>query len=107
MEPEALGCASEQKGLRRHGTLQARSSPTLPGHHTMGTAKIFGILLIVAGALGLVYGGFTYTKETHSAKLGPITLQVKDKETVYIPVILSAAALGLGAFLLVAGRKSS
>jgi hypothetical protein len=72
----------------------------------MGTAKIFGILLIVAGALGLVYGGFTYTKETHSAKLGPITLQVKDKETVYIPVILSAAALGLGVFLLVAGRKS-
>jgi hypothetical protein len=73
---------------------------------TMGTSKIFGILLIVAGALGLIYGGFTYTKETHSAKLGPITLQVKDKETVYIPVILSAAALGLGAFLLVAGRKS-
>jgi hypothetical protein len=73
----------------------------------MGTSKIFGILLIVAGALGLIYGGFTYTKETHSAKLGPITLEVKDKETVYIPVILSAAALGLGAFLLVAGRKSS
>jgi hypothetical protein len=73
----------------------------------MGTSKIFGILLIVAGALGLIYGGFTYTKETHSAKLGPITLQVKDKETVYIPVILSVAALGLGAFLLVAGRKGS
>lgn len=72
----------------------------------MGTSKILGILLIVAGALGLIYGGFTYTKETHSAKLGPITLQVKDKETVYIPVILSAAALGLGLFLVVAGRKS-
>jgi hypothetical protein len=72
----------------------------------MGTSKIFGILLIVAGVLGLVYGGFTYTKETHSAKLGPITLEVKDKETVYIPVILSVAALGLGGFLLLAGRKS-
>jgi hypothetical protein len=72
----------------------------------MGTSKIFGILLIVAGVLGLVYGGFTYTKDTHSATLGPITLNVKEKETVYIPVILSAAALGLGAFLVVAGRKS-
>ena len=72
----------------------------------MGISKIFGILLIVAGALGLIYGGFTYTKETHSAKLGPVTLQVKDKETVYVPVILSVAALGLGAFLLVARRKS-
>ena len=73
----------------------------------MGTSKIIGILLLVAGALGLIYGGFTYTKDTHSAKLGPITLNVKEKETVYIPVILSAAALGLGAFLLVAGKKNS
>ena len=72
----------------------------------MGTSKILGILLIVAGALGLVYGGFTYTKDTHSAKLGPITLNVLEKETVHVPLILSVAALGLGAFLLVAGRKS-
>ena len=72
----------------------------------MGTSKIFGILLIVAGALGLIYGGFTYTKDTHSAKLGPITVNVKEKETVVIPLVLSVAALGLGAFLLVSGRKS-
>jgi len=71
----------------------------------MGTSKIFGILLIVAGVLGLVYGGFTYTKDTHSAKLGPITLNVQEKETVVIPLILSVAALGLGGFLLLAGRK--
>jgi hypothetical protein len=67
----------------------------------MGIAKIAGILLIAAGALGLVYGGFSYTKETHSAQLGPITLQVKEKDTVYIPVILSAAAIAVGVFLLV------
>ena len=71
----------------------------------MGASKILGIILIVAGALGLVYGGFTYTKETHSAKLGPITLQVQEKETVYVPLLVSAAALGLGVFLLVAGKK--
>jgi len=67
----------------------------------MGMARIAGILLIVAGALGLVYGGFTYTKETHSAQLGPLTLQVQEKETVYVPVILSGAAIALGVFLLV------
>jgi hypothetical protein len=72
---------------------------------TMGIAKIIGILLIAAGALGLIYGGFTYTKETHSAKLGPIVLQVQEKETVYIPIILSAAAIGLGVLLLVAFRN--
>jgi hypothetical protein len=72
---------------------------------TMGIAKIIGILLIAAGTLGLIYGGFTYTKETHSAKLGPVVLQVKEKETVYVPIILSAAAIGLGVLLLVAFRN--
>ena len=71
----------------------------------MGIAKIIGILLIAAGALGLIYGGFTYTKETHSAKLGPIVLQVKEKETVYVPIILSAGAIALGVLLLVAFRN--
>jgi hypothetical protein len=71
----------------------------------MGIAKIVGILLIAAGALGLVYGGFSYTKETHSAKLGPMVLQVQEKETVYVPVLLSVGAIALGVFLLVAFRN--
>lgn len=71
----------------------------------MGIAKFIGILLVAAGALGLIYGGFTYTKESHSAKLGPVVLQVQERETVYVPVILSAAALALGVFLLVAFRS--
>jgi hypothetical protein len=84
------------------------TAPPVPGFFpdmTMGIAKIIGILLIAAGALGLIYGGFTYTKETHSAKLGPIVLQVQEKETVYVPIILSAAAIGLGVLLLVAFRN--
>ena len=88
-------------GARYLGGRQFTFQDTTP----MGTSKIFGILLIVAGILGLVYGGFTYTKDTHSAKLGPITLHVKEKETVYSPVLLSIAALGLRGFLLVAGKK--
>jgi hypothetical protein len=67
----------------------------------MSPTKIIGIILIVAGALGLTYGGFSYTKETHSAKLGPIVLQVQEKETVYVPILLSAAAIAFGLFLLV------
>lgn len=67
----------------------------------MNATRITGILLIVAGALGLLYGGFTYTKDTHTANLGPIVLQVKEKETVMVPVLLSAASLALGVFLLV------
>jgi hypothetical protein len=70
----------------------------------MSIGKSIGVLLIAGGALGLLYGGFTYTKETHSAKLGPIVLAVQERETIYIPIILSAAALALGVALLLTLR---
>lgn len=70
----------------------------------MNAVKMLAIVLIVAGALGLVYGSFTYTKETHQAKLGPIELSVKDKETVNIPVWVGVGALVAGAVLLFARK---
>jgi multidrug transporter EmrE-like cation transporter len=72
----------------------------------MNPTKIVGIVLIVAGCLGLAYGGFTYTKETSAVKLGPIELKVQEKETVSVPLIVSAGAIAIGVFLLVTvGRK--
>jgi hypothetical protein len=72
----------------------------------MNPTKLIGIILIVAGSLGLVYGGFSYTKETTGMKLGPIELKVEEKENVNVPLIVSAGAIALGVFLLVAvGRK--
>ena len=68
-------------------------------------AKYVGIFLIAAGALGLLYGGFSYTKETHNTKLGPFVLQVQEKETVHVPVLISAVSIALGVFLLVAFRS--
>lgn len=70
----------------------------------MNTVKMFAIALIAAGALGLAYGSFTYTKETHQAKIGPIELSVADKETVNIPVWVSIAALAAGVMLLLARK---
>ena len=67
----------------------------------MNPTKIAAIILIVVGILGLAYGGFTYTKETHKADLGPIHLTVKDKETVNIPVWAGVGALVVGIVLLV------
>lgn len=67
----------------------------------MNGIKFAALALIVAGILGLAYGGFTYTKETHETKLGPIELTVKDKETVNIPVWVGAGALIAGVLLLV------
>jgi hypothetical protein len=68
------------------------------------TAKTIGILLIAAGALGLTYGGFNYMKEdTRSAELAPVVLQEKD--SVYAPIAVGAAALALGLLLLIGSRK--
>jgi multidrug transporter EmrE-like cation transporter len=71
----------------------------------MNAVRIIGIVLIVAGVLGLVYGGFTYTKETHKAKLGPLELTIKDDETVNIPVWAGVGAIVLGGVLLIVGGK--
>ena len=72
----------------------------------MNPTKLIGIVLIVAGCLGLAYGGFTYTKETTGVKLGPLELKVQEKETINVPLIVSGAAVAIGVFLLVgAGRK--
>ncbi|HWP89203.1 MAG TPA: hypothetical protein VEW70_16390 [Burkholderiales bacterium] len=71
----------------------------------MNAVKIIGIVLIIAGTAGLVYGGFSFTKETHQAKIGPIELTVKDKETVNIPVWAGVGAILLGGVLLVVGGK--
>ena len=71
----------------------------------MGATKIAGIVLIIAGTLGLIYGGFSYTKEKHDVKLGPLEFSVVEKDTVNIPVWAGAGAIGIGVILLLIGRK--
>ena len=66
----------------------------------MNSIKMLAIVLIVAGALGLAYGGFTYTKDTHKAKIGPIELSVNETETVNIPIWLGIASMVVGGILL-------
>jgi len=66
----------------------------------MNAIKMLAIVLIVAGGLALAYGGFTYTKETHQAKLGPIELTVKDTQTVNVPVWAGVGAIVAGMILL-------
>ena len=71
----------------------------------MSAAKVIAIILIVAGVLGLVYQQFSFTKETHQAKLGPLELSVKEKETVNVPLWVSLGAIGVGVVLLVGGSR--
>lgn len=71
----------------------------------MNLLKIVAVMLIVAGVLGLMYGGFSYTKETHDVKLGPIEFSVNEKQTVNIPVWAGIGAIVVGGLLLVFGNK--
>jgi drug/metabolite transporter (DMT)-like permease len=71
----------------------------------MTPTKLVGVILIVAGVLGLLYGGFSYTKEKHDIKLGPIEFSVREKESVNIPVWAGAGAIVAGAVLLLMGGK--
>ncbi len=73
----------------------------------MNPMKIVGLLLLVGGVLALVYGGFTYTKETHETKIGPIVLSVQDKETVNVPIWAGIGAIVIGGLLLVSGRRNT
>lgn len=71
----------------------------------MNAVRIAALVLIVAGLLGLLYGSFTYTKETHKAQLGSLELSVKDKETVNVPLWASVGAIAIGGALLIFGGR--
>lgn len=72
----------------------------------MNPMRLIAIVLLVAGALALAYGGFSYTKDTTAVKLGPLELKVQEKETVNVPIWAGVGAIVVGGLLLlVGGRK--
>ena len=71
----------------------------------MNPIKLGAVALIVAGVLGLIYGGFSYTKDTTVVKLGPLELTAKEKQTVNFPVWAGIGAIVVGGLLLVLGNK--
>ncbi|WP_020482740.1 MULTISPECIES: hypothetical protein [unclassified Methylomonas] len=73
----------------------------------MSAVKIMATLLIIAGVLGLIYGGFSYTKETQQATLGPFELSVKDTQTVNVPVWAGIATIAVGSALLFAASRKN
>ena len=71
----------------------------------MNPLKLVAVVFIVAGVLALVYGGFSYTKDTTAVKIGPLELSVKEKETVNVPIWAGVGAIVVGGLLLVMGKK--
>ena len=71
----------------------------------MNPIKTIAAVLIIAGVLGLMYGGFSYTKNTTAVKLGPIELAVKEKETINVPMWAGIGAIVAGGLMLVMGSR--
>ncbi len=71
----------------------------------MNAMKIVGVVLIVAGGLALAYGGFSYTKETHKAEIGPLKFSVEEKDRVNVPQWAGLGPIAIGVVLLVLPAK--
>jgi LPXTG-motif cell wall-anchored protein len=68
--------------------------------------RMIAVVLLVAGVLGLVSGGFSYTKQTHDAKLGPLEISLNEKQRVNVPVWAGVALVIAGGGLLLARRQT-
>jgi hypothetical protein len=94
-----------QRHFRRY--IGLRTTGRNEGEQNMNTVKILAILLLVGGTLGLVYGGFSYTKDTTAVKLGPLELSVKEQKQVNIPLWAGIGAIVAGGVLLLGASKRS
>ncbi|MDO9316386.1 MAG: hypothetical protein Q7T97_17775 [Burkholderiaceae bacterium] len=72
----------------------------------MNAIRMLGIALILAGALGLAYGSFSWTEKTHEAKVGPIELSLSEQQTVNVPVWAGLGAIVVGCALLLVGKRT-
>lgn len=71
----------------------------------MNVRRAVGIVLVVAGVLALVYGGFSFTEERHEAELGPLSLEYAERERVPVPPWVGWAAVAAGAVLILYPSK--
>ena len=67
--------------------------------------KVVGVVLIAAGALGLAYGEFSFTRTKHEASIAGIELALKEKETVEVPAWAAGMTIAAGTLLLLLGRR--
>ena len=73
----------------------------------MNSLRIAALVLIVAGVLGLAYGGFSYTRQTHEMKIGPLEMSMQERQTINMPVWAGVGAILIGGGLLFFGGRKA
>jgi hypothetical protein len=71
----------------------------------MNPTKIIALILIIGGALGLAYGGFSYSRKTTVAEIGPIEINTHTHHKVNVPIWVGIGGIAIGALLLTFGTK--
>lgn len=84
---------------------RSRVASSCIGDPSVNPIKLVALVLIVAGAIALAYGGFSYTQDTTALKVGPLELSVKEKKSVDVPMWAGIAAVVAGGALLLFGGK--
>jgi hypothetical protein len=96
--PKSFLHQAHAKHLSREGVSTALRSGT-------EKVKMVGILLIVAGVAGLIYGGFSYTTRKKAIDMGPIEVDRTQHHSVPVPPILGLVAIAGGGALVYFGAK--
>ncbi len=67
---------------------------------------IIGIILIIAGILGFIFGGISFTESETVMDVGPLEVQQERERSIPIGPMASGAAVVVGLVLVVASRRS-
>jgi len=68
--------------------------------------KILGVVLVVIGILGLIYGGVSWTRRDTVVDAGPVEITRNKTESLPIPPIAGAVCLVAGAVILLKGNRA-
>lgn len=71
----------------------------------MTRSRIVAVVLMAAGILALVYGGFTYTADTHEANIGSMSISIDDERRVNVPVWAGVGMLLVGGVIFATSLK--
>lgn len=71
----------------------------------MNIITIIGVILVVLGVVGLIYGGITYTTSRNVVDVGSMHVQVDQNKQVPLSPIAGAVAVAIGVILIIVGRR--
>ncbi len=71
----------------------------------MNIITVIGIILVVVGAVGLIWGGVNYTSSRNAVDMGGMRVEVNETKHIPLSPIAGGVALIAGIVLIAVGRR--